>query len=190
MFPIDCLSWIQPDLVLPGELVDFSWLEFYQGKQDSRKGSKASSSTWRRRTRRKGKRSIASSSHEACESTPAVLHALHEDEAYKAFESESESRVAGFALQDEDILPNESASKSRVAGFTLQDADIEECVICMDGNAEYAWDGCEHHRPLVCSVCARQTNEGLSSTKCGRTDCCMCRATSHLTLYVYVCTHS
>ena len=86
MFPIEGLAWMQPDLVLPGELVGFSWLEFYQGKQDSRKGSKASTSTWRRRRRCKGKRSIASSSHEACEPTPIVPHALHEDEAYKTFE--------------------------------------------------------------------------------------------------------
>ena len=53
-----------------------------------------------------------------------------------------------------------------------------ECVICMDYEAAYAWEDCDHFRPLLCSGCVR-----LSSNAGIQTSCVMCRKVSKLAAY-------
>ena len=155
-FPVNCLAWIVSDVLLPGE-VNFSWLRFYQGNRSS---SEASSSTSRSHRaaprRRKGKHGKHSS---GCAVTTSSSYQERDEKEPPALD---EGIPVGF-------------------GLLLDKSDSEpdsDCVICMDCEAAYAWDGCDHFRPLLCLGCASH-----SSVTRALSSCVMCRQTSRLTAY-------
>ena len=77
---------------------------------------------------------------------------------------------------------DEKEPPARALGDTAQDKcgsePREECVICMDCEAAYAWEACDHFRPLLCSGCVR-----LSSVARTQTSCVVCRTVSRLAAY-------
>ena len=156
MFPVDCLTWIALDVPLPGE-VNFSWLRFYQGDRSRGEASSSTSRSHRAAPRRcKGKHGKHSS---GCAVTTSSSYQERDEKEPPALD---EGIPVGF-------------------GLSLDKSDSEpdsDCVICMDCEAAYAWDGCDHFRPLLCLGCASH-----SSVTRALSSCVMCRQTSRLTAY-------
>ena len=155
--------------------VCFSWLDFYPAKQH---GGEAPSSTRDHRAAPRHMEGRQRNSLRAASGAGVARCSGLVSEPQLLVKNNPPARALGDALWDK------SETKPQDEGACGLEPD-SECVICMDYEAAYAWEDCDHFRPLLCSGCVR-----LSSNAGIQTSCVMFRRVSKLAAYFSVSTPS
>ena len=161
MFPTGCIAWIPSSLFLPGEVKNVSWLDFYPAVQhEVQPEVKTPSSQWRRRAARQRATPTRARGHR--------LEPVPEQQPLPEPLPEAERALTAKSLEEAfKAIDEEMGSGSD-----------DECVICMNAAAEYSWEVCDHHRPLLCIICVKATLKMRNPSSC-----VMCRKVSRLVVY-------
>ena len=69
-------------------------------------------------------------------------------------------------------------TRARAIDDEMGPGSDDECVICMNAAAEYSWEVCGHHRPLLCIICVKATLKLRNPSSC-----VMCRKVSRLVVF-------